>query len=103
MGAVDSHAVHALLQQLMDEEGIVRRFTRHGDHDADPAPRGRGTQEGVGMVHEQSPTGGKIEAALLRVRGRRTTSQTMHHVENSLDRRQHVRLAPAERRESEAG
>jgi hypothetical protein len=49
MGTIDAHTVHALLEQVMDEQVLVRGLARHGDHDADSALGWCGAQQGVGV------------------------------------------------------
>jgi hypothetical protein len=53
MGAIDAHAVHALVQKVMNKGVVVRRLARHGNHDPGPAPGGRGAQQGFGVFGKQ--------------------------------------------------
>jgi hypothetical protein len=39
MRAVDPHAVHALLEETVDERVVVGGFARHGDRDGNAAGR----------------------------------------------------------------
>ena len=70
MRAIDPHAVHAALQQVVNESEIVRRLARHGDHDPTPPPRRRGSKKGFGMRGQEALSGGEIDALVLR-QGRR--------------------------------
>jgi hypothetical protein len=97
MGTIDAHAVHALLEQVMNEEVIIRSLTRHGDHDPDLAPRGHGPQQGVRVFGEQPLTVGEIDdRSLLRRRLPGAMHQTVQNSQNRIDRGQDMRLGAPE-------
>ena len=50
VGAVDAHAVHAAGEQGADEGRVVGGLGRQGDHDADGAAPGAGTEERGGVL-----------------------------------------------------
>ena len=98
MGAIDAHAVHALLEQVMNEQVIVRGLARHGDHDADPAPAGCRTQQGFGVFGEQPLPACEIESgSLRRWRLPGALCQAVQDFQNRVDRGQDVRLSSPER------
>jgi len=52
MGTIDAHAIHAVLEKIVNESIINRRLGWHGDHDPDPALDGGGAQQAVGVLRK---------------------------------------------------
>jgi hypothetical protein len=66
-GAIDAHAVHALLEQVLNKKVVFRSLARHGDHDPDSAPTGCGPKQGVSVFGKQLLSLSKInDICLLR-------------------------------------
>jgi hypothetical protein len=61
MCAVDPHAVHPLLQELVDEHIVLCSFAGHRNHDGDAALGGTLTEYGVGVDVEEVPAFSKID------------------------------------------
>jgi len=53
MGAIDSHAIHAVFQQFMDQSVIFGGLTRHSHHDPDATARRGLAQQSVCMVFQK--------------------------------------------------
>jgi hypothetical protein len=87
MGAIDAHAVHALLKQVLNKKVVFRSLARHGDHDPDSAPTGRGPKQGVGVFGEQLLPLGKInDLCPLRTRSPGRICQSVQHSQDRVDR-----------------
>jgi len=87
MGAIDAHAVHALLEQVLHEKIVFRSLARHGDHNPNSTPFGRGSKQGFSMFGEQLLPLGKINNLyLLRARLPGRIRQSAQHSQNRVDR-----------------
>jgi hypothetical protein len=93
MGAVDSSAIHALLDEIRDQLIVVGSFTRHGDQDSRGTPRAQRAQEGqrVGLQNRSAlpETDRRLGSARISITG--------HHVQvvdNSFERGYDVFFSP---------
>ncbi len=60
VSAVDPHAIHPLLQQIMNNPVIFSRLGSHGDHDSDVSSRMSRTEQGFSMLFQQMSSFEKI-------------------------------------------
>ena len=67
MRAVDAHAVHAVLEQVLDQAVIVGGFAGHRDHDRHAAIRRSPSRASVCAL-QQSPPGFEIDGSLAATR-----------------------------------
>jgi hypothetical protein len=93
MGAVDSSAVHAILDEIRDQFIVIGSLTRHGDQDSRGAPRAQRTQEGQGVRLQNRSALPETDRRL----GSARISITGHHVQvvnNSFERGYDVFFSP---------
>ena len=97
MSAVDSHAIHASMQQVLDEGIVGRGSRRHCDHDADIAAWRFVSEQDFGIALQQSTAFGRV--ANRSGEGRRSRLLLLQPGEGShhgLHAAQNVGLYPAQ-------
>ncbi len=53
MCTVDAHAVHAVLDQVLDERVVVGRLAGHGDHDRDTTIGRNAPEQWLGLLPQE--------------------------------------------------
>ena len=95
---VDARDVHALVDEVAHERGVVGRFGRQGDHDPRDAPPRSRPEERIGVAVQRRAT--EVERERV-TRGPRRGRSMIESGERSRHGRHHVGFAPTERRQTE--
>src|SRR5215469_1417943 len=97
MGAVHTHAVHALEEQIAHQSVIDRRFRRHGNHDANISVVGDGTKKRFRVSLKQLPSanGSRVSALRCLRTLRLLAEQTVQHVKNPMYGDEDIRFYPS--------
>ena len=69
MRTVDTHAVHTVLDQMLDQAVVDGRLAGHGDHDRDAAVGWHRPEQGVGVRTQKMPPTFQIHRRLVRLLG----------------------------------
>jgi hypothetical protein len=89
VGTIDAHAVHTLLEKIINEIVVLSRLARHGHHDADHASKGCDSEKGIGMFSQ--PTLAFNESYTCFLCGLiGTTRQAVENCQNRIQRGKHM-------------
>ncbi len=97
MCAVNPHAIHTLLQQIMNQGVIIRGLTGHGNHVADIPAGVVLSEQRIGMLFKQLLPFGKVEAGRFFRKCLCVTFQVMQQIQDFFERGECMRFGSAKR------